>query len=164
MPTLGVKGRPRKADSIKKQQGTLKSNRVNKNAPAFGIEPVPDPPAYLTKWGIAEWNRLADQLHRQGLLQKTDWSMLGAACLEWQCYVQHREEQQDVGSYYKIPGKFGDSVQPHPLHYNGNNHLKNYVAICREFGFTPAARSKISVPQDLNKKQSPISSVLKKTG
>jgi P27 family predicted phage terminase small subunit len=163
---MAKRGRPTIPDAVKAKSGTLRSHRVNKNAPvAPAIEKVPEPPDYLEGAGITEWKRIVDQLDRMKLLAVTDFSVLGALCMEWQLYLDHRIMQQKHKSFYMKKDANGQNVfMPHPVHYNGSAHLKLYLEMCREFGLTPAARSKISVPQNNNQSTSPMAGLLKKTG
>ena len=163
---MGKRGRPSKPDAVKAAKGTLRPSRVNKNSPVPpDIDGVPNPPDFLGPQGKSEWCRIVDQLDRMKMLAKTDLSMLAAACMEWEHYLNHRQMQSEYGSFYTKIDQFGNKMfLPHPNHYNGNAHLKNYMEICREFGFTPASRSKISVPQSTNQQKSPLAGILKKTG
>lgn len=126
------------------------------------IDAIPDPPVYLGETGRTEWVRLVDQLDRMKMLAKTDFSALGAACLEWQLYLKTRAYQDDNEPYYATKNDEGQvtSWQAHPAYYIGSGHLKNYLELCREFGFTPASRSKLNIQKE-EKPQSRASGLLK---
>lgn len=161
-----AKGRPRKSVAEKAKAGTLNSTREKRRAPEMKVLPIsefPKPPDGLGEEGKNHWDIVVRELTKVRALSVVDLFNLRALCIEWECYLQHRKEQMEsgIGSYYKIEGKNGASYQPHPLHYNGTNHLREYSRLCNEFGLNPASRARIGINAQENQ-TSKAASLLKK--
>jgi P27 family predicted phage terminase small subunit len=161
-----AKGRPRKSVAEKAKSGTLNQTRENRRAPEMKVVPIsefPKAPDDLGDDGKMHWDIVVRELTKIRVLSSVDLFNLRALCIEWECYLWHRREQMKsgVGSYYKLAGKNGDSFQPHPLHYNGTNHLREYSRLCNEFGLNPASRARIGVNAQENA-TSKAASLLKK--
>ena len=72
-------------------------------------------------------------------------------CREWENYVFAEKDAQAVSRYYTVVNpKSGDVtyIGIHPAHTIAQQHLKAYIQLCNEFGFSPASRSRISMPTD----------------
>lgn len=147
---------------MKVQKGTLRPSRVNKTQPKPDkIEELPPAPEWLNDEGKSEWRLQVDQLDRQGLLARTDLSLLASYCNEFSLYQKYSILQENGGDYWETEkGSMG--IHPHAL--LASRHLDKMLAIAREFGFTPAARSRISVPAGHNLEETTIKKLLKKTG
>jgi P27 family predicted phage terminase small subunit len=159
-------GRKPKPDELKAKSGTLRKSRVNNNKPQFGkIEALPLAPEYLDEEGARQWRTLVDQLDRAGMLQKTDLTVLAAYCLEWAMYVKHAKAAMDGSDFYQTlsPEGVPTSFQVHPCTILANRALANCLKIASEFGFTPASRSRISVPTPHNQQETTVKKLLKKT-
>ena len=109
----------------------------------------PPAPADLNDDGKYQWDIVVRELTKMRVLSVLDLCNLHAMCIEWQCYLAHRREQMETGksSYYAIKDDAGKvrSWQPHPVHFNGTAHLREYTRIANAFGLTPAARATIGV-------------------
>lgn len=157
-------GRPPKADSVKAKQGTLRPSRVNRNSPKFDIGKVPPPPDFLNKVAAAVWVDFADQLHSHGLLQKVDHTLLASYCIEWSLYLKYAQMEDEGHDYFETKNELGvvTSMQIHPYTILADRHLKKCLEISREFGFSPMARTRISIPKDVKAQESPMAGLLKK--
>lgn len=113
---------------------------------AVEYPPAPDD---LGMEGKKHWEVVVRELTKIRLLTPVDLFALRAMCVEWECYLMHRAEQMADGkkSYYAVKDQDGKvkSWQPHPVHYNGTNHLREYMKLAAEFGLTPAARAQIGI-------------------
>lgn len=92
-----------------------------------------------------------DQLDRMAMLHKTDLGLLASLCNEWNNYVEAEQALKHIPRYYDVrDGKTGTIkyVGLHPAHTIAQQHLKSYISLCNEFGFSPASRSRISMPTD----------------
>ena len=148
--TGGPKGRPKTTQKQKIKTGSLNVTREKEKGEGLKIVPLeeyPMAPDDLGFEGKNHWDVVVRELTKLRVLSSVDLFTLRALCIEWQCYLNHRQQQMDenIGSYYVIKGKNGDTIQPHPIHYNGTNHLREYTRLCREFGLTPASRAQIGI-------------------
>lgn len=111
------------------------------------MDVMPAAPDRLGDIGRDHWEVRVRELHKSKALAACDLGLLEALCIEWEEYLKHRELQRDLKSYYAIKGEDGKprSWQPHPVHYNGTNHLREYTRLCQEFGFSPASRARIGL-------------------
>lgn len=147
---LGNKGgRPRIADAEKAKKGTLRKVRAQKHSeappPAAKISAPPPPPEWLGEAGQKEWKDKTDLLDRLKILHKTDLGLLAMLCREWENYITAELQAQEVSRFYETEKGY---IGIHPLHTIAQQHLKAYIQLCNEFGFSPASRSRISMPTD----------------
>jgi P27 family predicted phage terminase small subunit len=133
----------------------LRGNPGKRAIPKHEIVPdsspdVPAAPAHVSGYALEEWNRLAPQLHRFGLLTSVDLSPFAAYCL---CYQRWRQAEEGLkaladrdpltcGIVLK-QGKHGIAVM-NPLVYASARAAADMVRYAAEFGFTPAARARIA--------------------
>lgn len=148
-------GRPAKTKSEKQKTGTFQKSREIKSsgktiplisAPDLHIE-YPPAPDTLGPDGKKHWELIAKELTKLRIITSVDLFAMQAMCIEWECYLHHRRQQMDkkIGSWYELKGKNGTTYQPHPAHYNGTNHLREYTRLAQEFGLTPASRAAIGI-------------------
>lgn len=110
----------------------------------------PIPPTYLDEYALEEWHRLADGLHAMGVLSILDQAAFAAVCEAYSDW-RHASEELD-----KI--KRNESILASMIHitHNGNQvqhalvGIKNvsrdkYLESCKQFGMTPAARTKMAM-------------------
>lgn len=151
--TGGKNGRPRKKAAEKEKTGSLNKTREKGYAETemkvIPMAEFPPAPGDLNEDGRHHWDIVVRELTKMRVLSVLDLCNLQAMCIEWQCYLAHRREQMEPGktSYYAIKGDDGKvrSWQPHPVHFNGTAHLREYTRIANAFGLTPAARATIGV-------------------
>ena len=128
-------------------------------------EPKPPPlapkcPAWLHKDAKKEWKRIAPQLERLGLLSELDMAALAGYC---QSYARYKEAEELIakhGTTYEIHERNRDgslkcnkqgepilrSMQARPEVSIANKSLLQIRSFCAEFGLTPSARARMSVP------------------
>lgn len=111
---------------------------------------LPQPPPFLSEEGIAEWDSKVSVLKRMDLLARSDLGLLAALCMEWENYVRAEAAAREHGRYYAVKDEEGGVKYwgLHPAHTVAQQHLKAYIALCNEFGFSPASRSKIGAKGD----------------
>lgn len=143
-------GANRKPTVMKILEGTYRADRAVPNEPKPEVVTIPPPmPDGLNEIGQKEWAKMTLELSKLGLLTTIDTSALAAYCNEmgnyWECEFQRREvivrEDTDEGKeaaalFYK---NYFDMAQ---------KHLKAATSIAIQFGFTPASRTRISVPKE----------------
>ncbi len=137
---MGQRGPAPKPTALKVLQGTDRPDRRAKK------EPKPrrgaDCPAWLDKEAKAEWHRIAPELHRLGLLTVVDRSSLAAYCdaySKWRKLVAAINRKRSM--FMKV-GKSGYR-QEIPEVSLAKKYRDDMLKFAREFGFTPAARSRV---------------------
>lgn len=140
-------GRPAKPSELKKLQGTYRPDRApNEPTPARGR---PSCPAELTGAARKEWGRIAKQLDELGLLTQVDRTALAAYCVAYSHWLAANEMLQkpvkEGGGMVVYSANGYPSVSPHWT--ASQQASKQMLMYLREFGMTPAARSRLSVPQ-----------------
>jgi P27 family predicted phage terminase small subunit len=113
--------------------------------PLNGSEPaprkmLPDPPAELSADARGEWDRVAPELYRVGLLTGVDRSALAAYCQVYGRWVQ-AERGIAEGGLLSMTSK-GNLIQ-NPLVGIANKAMADMVRYAAEFGMTPSARVRV---------------------
>jgi phage terminase small subunit len=114
----------RVATKLKLLRGNPGRRRIDLREPVPAVlSAVPDPPAYLDKYGAEEWRRLIVEARRLGLVTVVDLLPFAAYCKAYSAWRISIDQKQPYGSYRV---KALDVVR----------HAGN-------LGFTPASRSRI---------------------
>jgi P27 family predicted phage terminase small subunit len=141
-----MRGRKPKPTELKLLAGNPGGHRSNESEPQFTAG-APDPPEWLSPAARAEWDRVAPELARLGLLARVDLAALAAYC---QCYAHYVEAErfiQEHGLTLAIRDDKGvlKSVQPVPEVGISLKMLDKIRQFAAEFGFSPSARGRIEV-------------------
>ncbi len=126
---------PPKPTALKLLQGTHRADRANPNEPQ--VEPCTIPrPRWLRGEARREWNRLAPQLARAGVLTEMDRSALIGLCEMW---ARWREAEGILDK----EGLIRDGRR-HPASTIAAKCYDQWRAMLAEFGLTPSSRSRVS--------------------
>ena len=107
---------------------------------------VPRCPDHLDERAKKEWRRLAPILQGMRVLTEADYMALANLCQTYSTLVKAQEKLNELGILYKTPSGY---VMQSPLLAVVNNCVDTVTKLSREFGLTPAARSRIVVqPED----------------
>jgi P27 family predicted phage terminase small subunit len=106
---------------------------------------IPDCPAELGEVARREWDRLASELGRLKLLTPLDRAALAAYCGAYALWAEAMEAIRKYGTMVKSPS--GYPIQS-PYVSIANRQAEIMMRYASEFGFTPASRSRISMPAD----------------
>ncbi len=135
---------------LKLLRGNPGKEPINWNEPQPGVPPnVPDAPEFLKGYAADEWYRVAEELYRLGLLTRVDMQPLAAYChsyATWRTAVETLNEMasRDPQTHgLMVKGKNGGAMQ-NPLVLTARQAANDMVRFAAEFGFSPAARSRIS--------------------
>jgi P27 family predicted phage terminase small subunit len=135
-----------KPSKIKKLEGTYRADRAPKNEmtpPEVEAESVDLPAVLMNDYAKKEWLKQTAVLSNLGMLAETDTSILIAYCIE-------------VGNYFSLKERLGNEItfttpnghiQVLPEVTEANKSLQNMIKMSSLFGFNPAARTKIEMPQ-----------------
>lgn len=117
--------------------------------PINEAEPKPDglddlePPYPLDDMARREWDRIAPQLDKLGLLTVADSVALYMYCRAFARY--HEAERIVAEEGILIPGYRGSMVK-NPAAQIARDAFADLLRICTEFGMTPSSRGRMSVP------------------
>ncbi len=147
-----MSGRPRVPDALKRLRGTLQPCRMNPNAPQPELE-IPDCPKHLSDDARAEWDEIAPQLHKLGLLSLIDKSALASYCDSYGRWVQACRRINRDGLIVTEIGSTGqETKKANPAIKIAQTEKVLMRQLLIEFGMTPAARSRVDAkpPPDPN--------------
>jgi len=140
-------GPPRKPTKLKKLEGNPGQYPLNDREP----EPTTGctPPDWLTDGALAEWRRVYPELESLGLATVVDQAAL--AC--WCTAVDNLARA--TSALVPTTDNPMPEIQTAPSGYEcvsgaelmRRQAMKDIRAFCQEFGFSPAARSRILVPE-----------------
>jgi P27 family predicted phage terminase small subunit len=109
---------------------------------------IPDPPEHLSGVALEEWHRLVPILGAAGLLTALDRAALAALCSLWARVVACEEDLQRRGTMLQGMTQRG-KPRVYPVQNPSLGILRSalplFLAFAREFGMSPASRSRIQV-------------------
>lgn len=143
-------GRKPMPTHLKLLRGNPGKGKINREEPEPALPPAPpDPPSVLTGYAAAEWRRIAGELFRLKLLTTFDIYPLAAYCQAYQNWRTAVEKLELIAK--RDPPMAGlliktqkGGVMQNPLYLTVRQSANDMVRYANEFGFTPAARSRIS--------------------
>lgn len=133
-----MQGRKPKPTKLKILTGNPGKRELNAREPQPAGKA--DCPPWLDAVARAEWNRIAPELERLGLLTAVDQAALAAYCDAYSEMMEANAEIQASGRHY-----FNDKGEPkpHPAVARKRAAWAALRAFAAEFGFSPAARTRI---------------------
>lgn len=140
------KGRKPKPTALKVLEGNPGKRPLNEFEPQPSKE-IPECPEWLSPEAKEEWNRIAPELNRLGILTYVDMAALAGYCESWAQYqraIKYMQENGDTWASYNEDGSVR-YLQQVPHVSMANNALRNVLSFASEFGLTPSSRSKIHV-------------------
>ena len=139
-----MRGREPKPTRLKVITGNPGKRPLNLDEPS--PEPaVPDCPPELGPAAQREWERLVDELAKLRVLTNLDRAALAAYCGAYALWAESTEAIGKYGVMVKSPTGF--PIQS-PYVSIANRQAEIMMRIASEFGFTPASRGRISVPNE----------------
>jgi P27 family predicted phage terminase small subunit len=136
---MGYRGPIPKPSVIERAEGNPGKRPVNAREPQ--PRPVaPKCPEHLDEHAKQEWKRMVPILRRMRVLTEADSMALANLCQTWSTLVKAQEKLTEMGILYKSPSGY---VMQSPLLAIVNQCVETITKLSREFGLTPAARSRI---------------------
>jgi P27 family predicted phage terminase small subunit len=139
---MTMRGRKPKPTSVKILTGNPGNLRLNHDEPKPPVA-VPECPVELSPAAKAEWDRLGRELAGLRILTALDRAALAAYCEAYALWIEAITAVRKHGTMVKSPS--GYPMQS-PYVAIANKQAEIMMRIASEFGFTPASRSRISVP------------------
>ena len=130
-------------------RGNPGKRKLNKDEPKPKVA-LPHCPDYLDDVARGEWGRLAPILVRMTVLTEADYIALASLCQTYSTMMKAQEQLNKSGILFKTPSGY---VQQSPLIGVVNNCTEKIVMLCREFGLTPSARSRVQANSSDDAKQ-----------
>lgn len=160
--------KPRIPSKIKLLKGTFRSNESPKNEPAPPVvSTIPKAPAHLNKWAKRMWKDTAAELHALGMITTLDTYTLEVLCEQYGIYrelkdaITHRigeDGKRERISYAQYLA--GQNSQTIPEYAAMKSGFERFTALLKEFGLSPASRSRIDVPVRAPAAKDPMEALL----
>lgn len=145
MNLKGAGKRPRPTH-LKLIEGNPGKRKLNKREPQPTRGEMPSAPDFLNAAAKLEWERLAPELYRLGLLTSVDLNPLAAYC---QCFGRWLQAETALAEMKDRPASglvikttSGNAIQ-NPLVGTANKAARDMMRYASEFGLTPAARARL---------------------
>lgn len=145
---------------LKLLEGNPGKRRIPTNELRPDPGPMPVPPPWLSPHGRAEWDRIAEQCYRLGLLTEVDVSTFIAYCQAYGRWVSAEivlarmaDGHPYAGMLVAGPlvtdaqGNRKSSLVKNPLVSQAAAAARDMVKYATEFGLTPAARTRIAAAE-----------------
>ena len=133
-----------KTTEEKALKGTLRKCRVKDNPMNGTIATIDsiNPEVLLNDYAREEWDRAFIELSEMGVIQTTDINALIMLCDMWGHYC-HSKDLIRTGNYIITTPNGMEQNSPHLS--NWRTAYKEYTTLCKEFGLTPVARTKVNL-------------------
>src|SRR5678815_3225521 len=147
---MGLRGPAPKPSGIRVLEGNPSKRPLPENEPR-PLTAEPEMPAYLDREARREWKRLVPILLSMRVLTVADGMSLASLCQAYSMLVQaHHAMQQATkaggsGLLVKAPSGY---IQQSPLIGIINSQVEIINRISREFGLTPASRTRLAALAD----------------
>lgn len=102
------------------------------------------PPAVLQGASLEEWNRVAPELERTGMLTMRGRSALAAYCQAYQRWTEAESKIRETGEVVKSPS---GAPMLNPYLSVSNKAQDQMRSFMREFGMTPSAEKQVTPKQ-----------------
>lgn len=137
-------GRKPKPTRLKELAGNPGGRKLNDREPDFPADSrLMAAPEWFDPLARAEWERIAPAIMAAGIFTNADRAALEGYCKAYSRWRQAEEIiERSASMMVKTPN---GHLQQMPHVSIAQRYLKIMVAIATEFGFTPAARSRIAV-------------------
>lgn len=143
---MGLRGPAPKPTALKKLDGSeIRKPELTQQAKPERPTRAPAPPVWMSKAGKKQWRRIARPLLDCGLLTEIDLLALAMLCETYATYQDARLAIVQEGLL--VAGGTGASKK-NPAATVMETARKDLLTMMREFGMTPAARSRIRIEPD----------------
>ena len=136
---MGYRGPIPKPTAMEILEGRPGHRPINRNEPK-PRNIAPKCPDHLDEKARKEWRRIVPILMRMRVLTEADGYALASLCQTYSTMVKAQEKLNEAGFLYKSPSGY---VMQSPVLAVVNQCIETIVKLSREFGLTPAARSRV---------------------
>lgn len=131
----------------------------DRNEPKFSPG-LPTCPEWLNEDAKLEWDRLLPELDSSGILQTVDMAVFAGYCDSLSMWKRSNKMIEKEGLTIET---MQGGLKTHPAVSIRDKALEKMKSFAVEFGFTPASRSRVNMP-DKEKDIDPMEALLKKRG
>ena len=146
---MGYRGPAPKPSSLVLLEGNPGKRPTNKLEPQ-PRRAAPKCPAYLDENAKTEWRRLVPVLRRMKVLTEADYMALSSLCQAYSTMVKAQSKLTESGLLFKTQSGY---VQQSPLLSIVNSCVETITRLAREFGLTPASRTRLQMLSETNEAQ-----------
>lgn len=143
---MGKRGPQKKPTARKKLEGTHRKDRAPKNEPEPRMDAsILTPPDWLAAEARQEWERIAPELYRLGLLTVADYALFAAYCTafaRWKTLNDKLAALEAEGELVMEVGENGYRQQAPEVSMEVRQ-FERLLDISARFGFDPASRASI---------------------
>jgi len=143
-----MRGRKPTPTALKLLRGNPGKRPIDDNEPQPEAGHLLAPPEYLNDAARDEWDRVAPELHKLGLLTELDWVIFECYCENYGRYVAAVKELGDLTTI-----TVNKCVIQNPLVGIVNKAQDNMRKFAAELGMSPSARTRVSV--DMTQQEHP---------
>ena len=136
---MGQRGPAPKPTSLVLLEGNVGKRPLNTREPKPRAT-KPKCPSHLDDAAVAEWKRLVPILSRMRVLTEADGMALANLCQAYSTMIKAQEQLNKSGVLYKTRS---GHIQASPLLAIVNSQVDIIHRLCKEFGLSPAARTRI---------------------
>jgi P27 family predicted phage terminase small subunit len=134
-----MRGRKPKPTHLKLLEGNPGRRPLNTGEPRPQAT-IPTCPAHLSPSAKAEWKRLAQMLHRLGVITELDRAALAAYCQAYGRWVEAERKLKETPALLRMPSGY---VQQNPWLTISNKQLELMHRYMTELGLSPVARTRV---------------------
>lgn len=144
-----MSGPPPKPTALRAIDGNRGKRATNKQEPdpeyleATSLQS----PAWLSERAKAVWDEIAPPLQKARLVAVIDVTLLAMCC---EAVAQYRYAVSQVGDHAVLPAAAGKGEQVNPWMIVQSMSFKQAVVILRDFGVSPAARTRIALQPQMD--------------
>jgi P27 family predicted phage terminase small subunit len=129
---------------LKKQRGTLRKDRLNKNEPKLPSV-IPPIPTWLSEDGQKAFSELSNLLHDMSVLTQADELALTLLCDAYSEYKKAKEIVNELGATMEVTSREGNTKSViRPEVQIANQSFVRVFQLLKEFGLTPSSRAKVN--------------------
>ncbi len=140
-------GPPPTPTNLRILRGNPGRRPIPRDPPMTKAAECPPAPGWLEDYAIEEWNIVAPELYHLGLLRVADKASLAAYCYNYGQWRTAAETLKKVAAndlvFHGLLVRRESAVVQNPLVYIARKAAAEMVRYAAEFGFTPAARSRL---------------------
>ncbi len=136
---MGLRGPAPKPTALRIAEGNLGKRPLNILEPR-PRQITPACPKHLDGEGRLAWRTLVPVLERMRVLTEADGIVLANLCDSYSTMVQAQRKLRETGMLLRTPSGY---VQQNPLISIVSSSMETVNKLAREFGLTPASRSRI---------------------